>query len=135
MLIWFLPVFLVFLMIGLPVFFGLLAAPGLLLLPQDDLVVRWVVAQEDLPLVLGVEVARPPLVWPPSRSRRSTRSCTTCCCPYTQTRRPVRSYQLMKPYSLPVMSSSRVRRSLNSARVSTSSMKRICAWLIALSRS
>ena len=31
MLIWFLPVFLVFLMIGLPVFFGLLAAPGLLL--------------------------------------------------------------------------------------------------------
>ncbi|MCT4608565.1 MAG: TRAP transporter large permease [Pelagimonas sp.] len=31
MLVWFLPVFLVFLMIGLPVFFGLLAAPGLLL--------------------------------------------------------------------------------------------------------
>ncbi len=31
MLIWFLPLFLVFLMIGLPVFFGLLAAPGLLL--------------------------------------------------------------------------------------------------------
>ncbi|MBO6757202.1 MAG: TRAP transporter large permease [Roseibium sp.] len=31
MLIWFLPVFLLFLMIGLPVFFGLLAAPGLLL--------------------------------------------------------------------------------------------------------
>lgn len=31
MLIWFLPVFLTFLMIGLPVFFGLLAAPGLLL--------------------------------------------------------------------------------------------------------
>ncbi len=31
MLIWFLPVFLVFLLIGLPVFFGLLAAPGLLL--------------------------------------------------------------------------------------------------------
>ena len=31
MLIWFLPVFLVFLMIGLPVFFGLLAAPGILL--------------------------------------------------------------------------------------------------------
>ncbi|MEM9394288.1 MAG: TRAP transporter large permease [Pseudomonadota bacterium] len=31
MLIWFLPVFLVFLMIGLPVFFGLIAAPGLLL--------------------------------------------------------------------------------------------------------
>lgn len=30
-LIWFLPLFLVFLMIGLPVFFGLLAAPGLLL--------------------------------------------------------------------------------------------------------
>jgi len=31
MLIWFLPVFLLFLLIGLPVFFGLLAAPGLLL--------------------------------------------------------------------------------------------------------
>jgi TRAP-type C4-dicarboxylate transport system permease large subunit len=31
MLIWFLPVFLIFLMIGLPVFFALLAAPGLLL--------------------------------------------------------------------------------------------------------
>ena len=31
MLIWFLPVFLLFLMIGLPVFFGLLAAPGILL--------------------------------------------------------------------------------------------------------
>ncbi|MDB4248738.1 TRAP transporter large permease [Amylibacter sp.] len=31
MLIWFLPVFLFFLLIGLPVFFGLLAAPGLLL--------------------------------------------------------------------------------------------------------
>ena len=31
MLIWFLPVFLLFLMLGLPVFFGLLAAPGLLL--------------------------------------------------------------------------------------------------------
>jgi tripartite ATP-independent transporter DctM subunit len=31
MLIWFLPVFLVFLMLGLPVFFGLIAAPGLLL--------------------------------------------------------------------------------------------------------
>ena len=31
MLIWFLPVFLVLLMIGLPVFFGLLAAPGILL--------------------------------------------------------------------------------------------------------
>ncbi|WP_306145442.1 TRAP transporter large permease [Roseibium sp. MMSF_3412] len=31
MLIWFLPVFLFFLMIGLPVFFGLLAAPGILL--------------------------------------------------------------------------------------------------------
>lgn len=31
MLIWFLPVFLFFLVIGLPVFFGLLAAPGLLL--------------------------------------------------------------------------------------------------------
>ena len=31
MLIWFLPVFLFFLLIGLPVFFGLLAAPGLLI--------------------------------------------------------------------------------------------------------
>jgi len=31
MLIWFLPVFLLFLLIGLPVFFGLLAAPGILL--------------------------------------------------------------------------------------------------------
>ena len=31
MLVWFLPLFLVFLMIGLPVFFGLLAAPGLLI--------------------------------------------------------------------------------------------------------
>ena len=31
MLIWFLPVFLLFLVIGLPVFFGLLAAPGILL--------------------------------------------------------------------------------------------------------
>ena len=31
MLIWFLPVFLIFLMIGLPVFFALLAAPGILL--------------------------------------------------------------------------------------------------------
>ena len=31
MLIWFLPVFLCFLLIGLPVFFGLLAAPGILL--------------------------------------------------------------------------------------------------------
>jgi TRAP-type C4-dicarboxylate transport system permease large subunit len=31
MLIWFLPIFLIFLMIGLPVFFGLLAAPGILL--------------------------------------------------------------------------------------------------------
>ncbi|MGB5556381.1 MAG: TRAP transporter large permease [Paracoccaceae bacterium] len=31
MLVWFLPLFLLFLMIGLPVFFGLLAAPGLLL--------------------------------------------------------------------------------------------------------
>jgi tripartite ATP-independent transporter DctM subunit len=31
MLVWFLPVFLVLLMIGLPVFFGLLAAPGILL--------------------------------------------------------------------------------------------------------
>ncbi|MGA9434983.1 MAG: TRAP transporter large permease [Roseobacter sp.] len=31
MLVWFLPLFLVFLLIGLPVFFGLLAAPGILL--------------------------------------------------------------------------------------------------------
>ncbi len=31
MLVWFLPLFLVFLMIGLPVFFGLLAAPGIML--------------------------------------------------------------------------------------------------------
>ncbi len=36
MLIWFLPVFLVFLMIGLPVFFGLLAAPGILLWMSGD---------------------------------------------------------------------------------------------------
>ena len=31
MLVWFLPLFLIFLMIGLPVFFGMLAAPGILL--------------------------------------------------------------------------------------------------------
>jgi tripartite ATP-independent transporter DctM subunit len=31
MLVWFLPLFLLFLMVGLPVFFGLLAAPGILL--------------------------------------------------------------------------------------------------------
>ena len=31
MLVWFLPLFLVFLLIGLPVFFSLLAAPGILL--------------------------------------------------------------------------------------------------------
>lgn len=31
MLLWFLPLFLIFLILGLPVFFGLLAAPGLLL--------------------------------------------------------------------------------------------------------
>ncbi len=31
MLIWFLPTFLIFLLIGLPVFFALLAAPGILL--------------------------------------------------------------------------------------------------------
>ena len=30
-LIWFLPLFLVFLMVGLPVVFGMLAAPGLIL--------------------------------------------------------------------------------------------------------
>ena len=35
MLIWFLPVFLVFLFVGLPVFFGLLAAPGILLFLSD----------------------------------------------------------------------------------------------------
>ena len=35
MLIWFLPVFLVFLFLGLPVFFGLLAAPGILLYLSD----------------------------------------------------------------------------------------------------
>ncbi len=35
MLIWFLPVFLIFLLIGLPVFFGLLAAPGILLFLSD----------------------------------------------------------------------------------------------------
>ena len=43
MLMWFLPLFLLFLMIGLPVFFGLLAAPGLLL---------WLNGQErDIPLL------------------------------------------------------------------------------------
>ena len=31
MLIWFLPIFLFFLLVGLPVFFALLAAPGLML--------------------------------------------------------------------------------------------------------
>ena len=31
MLIWFLPLFLIFLALGMPVFFGLVAAPGLLL--------------------------------------------------------------------------------------------------------
>lgn len=31
MLVWFLPLFLLFLLLGLPVFFGLLVAPGLLL--------------------------------------------------------------------------------------------------------
>ncbi|MEP5762113.1 MAG: TRAP transporter large permease [Litoreibacter sp.] len=36
MLVWFLPLFLVFLMIGLPVFFGLLAAPGILLWLSGD---------------------------------------------------------------------------------------------------
>ena len=36
MLIWFLPVFLVFLALGLPVFFGLLAAPGILLFLADQ---------------------------------------------------------------------------------------------------
>ena len=36
MLAFFLPLFLLFLMIGLPVFFGLLAAPGLLLWLNDQ---------------------------------------------------------------------------------------------------
>ncbi len=36
MLIWFLPVFLLFLMVGMPVFFGLLAAPGILLALQGS---------------------------------------------------------------------------------------------------
>lgn len=36
MLIWFLPLFLLFLAIGLPVFFGLLAAPGILLWMNDQ---------------------------------------------------------------------------------------------------
>ena len=36
MLVWFLPLFLVFLMVGLPVFFGLLAAPGILLWLQGS---------------------------------------------------------------------------------------------------
>lgn len=36
MLLWFLPLFLVFLSIGLPVFFGLLAAPGILLWLNDQ---------------------------------------------------------------------------------------------------
>ena len=31
MLVWFLPLFLIFLLVGLPVFFSLLAAPGFLL--------------------------------------------------------------------------------------------------------
>ena len=36
MLIWFLPLFLIFLLIGLPVFFSLLAAPGILLWLNDQ---------------------------------------------------------------------------------------------------
>jgi tripartite ATP-independent transporter DctM subunit len=36
MLVWFLPLFLIFLLIGLPVFFGLLAAPGILLWISGD---------------------------------------------------------------------------------------------------
>ena len=36
MLVWFLPLFLLFLLIGLPVFFGLLAAPGILLWLNDQ---------------------------------------------------------------------------------------------------
>ena len=36
MLVWFLPLFLIFLLIGLPVFFGLLAAPGILLWLNDQ---------------------------------------------------------------------------------------------------
>jgi len=36
MLVWFLPLFLLFLLIGLPVFFSLLAAPGILLWLNDQ---------------------------------------------------------------------------------------------------
>ncbi|MEM6595287.1 MAG: TRAP transporter large permease [Pseudomonadota bacterium] len=36
MLVWFLPLFLLFLMVGLPVFFGLLAAPGIMLWLNGD---------------------------------------------------------------------------------------------------
>ena len=36
MLVWFLPLFLLFLLIGLPVFFGLLAAPGILIWLNDQ---------------------------------------------------------------------------------------------------
>ena len=36
MLIWFLPLFLIFLLIGIPVFFSLLAAPGILLWLNDQ---------------------------------------------------------------------------------------------------
>ncbi|MGI9422549.1 MAG: TRAP transporter large permease [Hyphomicrobiaceae bacterium] len=36
MLTWFLPLFLIFLLVGLPVFFGLLAAPGILLVLNDQ---------------------------------------------------------------------------------------------------
>ena len=40
MLIWFLPVFLLFLALGLPVVFGLLAAPGILLFLDDQYTIR-----------------------------------------------------------------------------------------------
>jgi len=36
MLVWFLPLFLVFLLIGMPVFFAMLASPGILLLITDS---------------------------------------------------------------------------------------------------
>ncbi len=42
MLVWFLPLFLLFLLIGLPVFFGLLAAPGILLWLNDQITHRLV---------------------------------------------------------------------------------------------
>ena len=39
MLVWFLPLFLLFLLIGLPVFFGLLAAPGILDMSDSPMVI------------------------------------------------------------------------------------------------